>query len=279
MGPRGGDDAARAASVLHRLSEDGGTVRRVRGGLPVAVRKPQRAQEAGRAGHGDAGDAGRGQALRSHRGGARGRCAAGVARHDESRQRGCDPAGVQGDRRGRRRGLAAQSSGVLRRTAARRTVDPRCRYDDQAALRPSGRGGSRLQSEETRTSEPLLSHLFDGLDAAGFRRRRLSRRRAYVQAQRAGPVGVPRPPAARPVAGAAARRRRFRQRRRHARGGGAETSLSLQAAPDPERPAHDREALRRASGSARVRGSGPRRARFACKAGAASGAPSCSGAV
>ncbi len=37
----------------------------------------------------------------------------------------------------------------------------------------------------------------------------------------------------------------------HARGGGAGTSLSLQAAPDPERPAHDREALRARMGQRR----------------------------
>ena len=176
MGPRGGDDAARSASVLHRLSEGGGAVRRLRGGLSIAIRKPERAEEAGRPGHGDACDAGRGQAVRACGGGAGGRGAAGVARHDEGRERGCCPARVQDDRRKGRRRLASRSSGVLRGAAARRTVDPRRRHDDQAPLRPSGRGGSRLQSQETGTAEPLLSHLFDGLDAAGFRRRRQSGR-------------------------------------------------------------------------------------------------------
>ena len=94
--------------------------------------------------------------------------------------------------------------GVLRRTAAGRAVDPRRRYDDQAALWPSGRRGARLQSQEARTSEPLLSHLLDGLDASGTRRRRLSRRRACIQARRAEPVGSARSSAARPVAGCCA---------------------------------------------------------------------------
>ena len=99
----------------------------------------------------------------------------------EDCQRGRDQAGLQGDRRDGRRGLAARSSGVLRGAAAGRALDPRRRYDDQAALRPSGRSGPGLQSQEARASEPLLSHLFDGLDASCSRRRRLRRRRAYVQ--------------------------------------------------------------------------------------------------
>ena len=48
--------------------------------------------------------------------------------------------------------------------------------------------------------------------------------------------------AARPVAGAVAGRSRLRQRGDHARGGGAGASVSLQAAADRQRQAHDREA-------------------------------------
>ena len=51
----------------------------------------------------------------------------------------------------------------------------------QAALWPSGRSGLGLQPQEARTSEPLLSHLLDGLDASCSRCRRLSRRRTRVQ--------------------------------------------------------------------------------------------------
>ena len=47
-----------------------------------------------------------------------------------------------------------------------------------------------------------------------------------------------------PLADAVARRLRFRRRRRHARGGGAAAALSFQAAPDQERQAYDRKALR-----------------------------------
>ena len=78
------------------------------------------------------------------------------------------------------------------------------------------------------------------------------------------PVGAHRSPAARPVAGLVARRLRFRQRGDHARGRGARTCLLVQAAPDRQRQAHDREARRRsANGRAPVRTSRRRRARFA----------------
>ena len=51
------------------------------------------------------------------------------------------------------------------------------------------RGGPGLQSQEAGTSEPLLSHLFDGFDASGPRCR--SWRRACVPTQRAESVGAP----------------------------------------------------------------------------------------
>ena len=85
-------------------------------------------------------------------------------------------------------------------------------------------------------------HLFDGFDASDPRCRRQSRRRACVQTQRAEPVGAARSSAARPVACAVAGRPRLRQRGDHARGGGAGASVSLEAAADRQRQAHDREA-------------------------------------
>src|SRR5208283_5474503 len=48
--------------------------------------------------------------------------------------------------------------------------------------------------------------------------------------------------AARPVASLVAGRPRLRQRGDHARGGGAGASVSLEAAADRQRQAHDREA-------------------------------------
>ena len=60
------------------------------------------------------------------------------------------------------------------------------------------RGGTGLQPEEARASEPLLPYLSDGLDASGSRCRRQPRRRACVETRRAEPVGAPRPSAARP---------------------------------------------------------------------------------
>src|SRR5271166_4547605 len=53
------------------------------------------------------------------------------------------------------------------------------------------RGGPGLQSQEAGTSEPLLSHLFDGFDASGPRCRCRSWRRACVPTQRAESVGAP----------------------------------------------------------------------------------------
>src|SRR5208283_2256117 len=103
-----------------------------------------------------------------------------------------------------------------------------------------------LQSQEAGASEPLLSHLFDGLDASCSRCRRLSRRRTYLQARCAEPVGAARSPAARPLANLVAWRLRFRQRGDHARGRGARTCLPIQAAPDRQRQTHDREARLRA---------------------------------
>ena len=146
----------------------------------------------------------------------------------------------------------ARSSGVLRgavacRTVACRAVDPRCRYDDQAALRPSGRSGSYNPKKPGRPSHCRHTYsmastrlVFDVDVSPGDEHTS----KHGAQARRARPVGVPRPSFARAVAGAVARRQRLRQRRRHARGGGAPASLSLQTASDPERPAHDREALR-----------------------------------
>ena len=53
-------------------------------------------------------------------------------------------------------------------------------------------GGCRLQPEEARATEPLLSHLFDGRRAAGVRCRCMRWQRALVQALRARPVDVAR---------------------------------------------------------------------------------------
>jgi hypothetical protein len=49
-----------------------------------------------------------------------------------------------------------RSSRVLRGSLAGPAVDPRRRYNDQAALWASGRRGTGLQSQEARTTEPLL---------------------------------------------------------------------------------------------------------------------------
>src|SRR5208337_587557 len=81
---------------------------------------------------------------------------AGAARHEQDRQRGCGPPGLQGDRGEGRRAVAAPASCLLRGAASGRAVDPRRRYDDQAALWPSGRSGLGLQPQEARTSEALL---------------------------------------------------------------------------------------------------------------------------
>ncbi len=274
MGPGGGDDAAWSAAVLHPLPQDGRTVRRLRGRLSAALCESERAGQAGRSRHGDAFHARRPQALRAHCGAALRRGSAGPPRDEEDRQRGRDPARLQGGRRDGRGRLAAPTPAILCGAAAGRAVDPRRRYDDQAALRPPGRGGSRLQSQEAGASEPLLSHVFDGFDASDPRCRCQSRRRACVQTQRAEPVGAHRSFAARPVAGFVAGRPGLRQRGDHARGGGAGASVSLETAADRQRQAHDREA--RLGARMGRRRPGPRveepGGRFGWWAGAASGA-------
>jgi hypothetical protein len=55
--------------------------------------------------------------------------------------------------------MVAGASRLLRTAAARRAVGSRCRCHDQAALRPSGRRGGRLQSAQTGAAVALLSHL------------------------------------------------------------------------------------------------------------------------
>ena len=55
------------------------------------------------------------------------------------------------------RGVDAATSRPLPGAAFERALDSRHRYDGEAALRPSGRSGGGLQSEEARSTEPLLS--------------------------------------------------------------------------------------------------------------------------
>src|SRR5271170_3738121 len=64
----------------------------------------------------------------------------------------------------------AASSRSLPGAAFERALDSRHRYDGEAALRPPGRSGGGLQSQEARSTEPLLSHLLDGGHAIGLRR-------------------------------------------------------------------------------------------------------------
>src|SRR5271169_5728043 len=183
MGPRGGFYAVRPIAILHRLSEDGGSVRGVRRGLPAELHEPERGQDARRAGHGNVVDAGWAQALFAYRGVARRRRIARTARHEEDRQRGRGAARLRGDRGRGRRGLDAATSRLLSGAAPERALDSRHRYDGEAALRSSGRSGGRLQSEEAWSTEPLLSHLLDGGHAIGLRRRRLRGRRTRVQSR------------------------------------------------------------------------------------------------
>ena len=77
---------------------------------------------------------------------------------------------LRGDRGGGGRGVDAATSRPLPGAAFERALDSRHRYDGEAALRPSGRSGGGLQSEEARSTEPLLSHLHDGGHAIGLRR-------------------------------------------------------------------------------------------------------------
>jgi len=66
VGPRGGDDGARAAAVLHRLPQVERPVRSLRRRLSAALCEPERGEEAGRSRHGDAVDALRPHARYAH---------------------------------------------------------------------------------------------------------------------------------------------------------------------------------------------------------------------
>src|SRR5271167_1927060 len=79
-------------------------------------------------------------------------------------------AALRGDRGEGGRGVDAATSRPLPGAAFERALDSRHRYDGEAALRPSGRSGGGLQSEEARSTEPLLPHLLDGGHAIGLRR-------------------------------------------------------------------------------------------------------------
>ena len=103
------------------------------------------------------------------------------------------------------------SSRPLRGAAFERAVDTRRRYDGEAALRPSGRSGGRLQSQEAWAAQPLLSHLFDGGDAIGSRCGCERGRRAHFPSQRAWAVGALGSNAARLLAFSFARRQGLRQ--------------------------------------------------------------------
>src|ERR1700733_3176681 len=148
--------AAGATSVLHRLPENGGFVRGVRGGLPAELHEPERAADARRVGNGDVVDAGGAQALFTYRGAARRRRAARASRHEADRQRGRGAARLRGDRGRGWGGVAWGSSRPLRGAASVRAVDSRRRYDGEAALWPPGRRCSWVQSTKARTTEPLL---------------------------------------------------------------------------------------------------------------------------
>src|ERR1700722_4161704 len=129
MGPTGGLYAAGTTSVLHRLSENGWSVRGVCGGLPAELQEPERAAEARRAGNGDVVDAGGAQAVFAYRGVARRRGAARASEHEEDRQRGRGTARLRGDRGGGGGEVASASSRPLRGAASVRALDSGRRYD------------------------------------------------------------------------------------------------------------------------------------------------------
>ena len=101
-----------------------------------------------------------------HRGAALRRRAARPPRDEEDRHRGRDPARLQGGRRDGRGRLAAPTPAILCGAAAGRawildvdtTIKPLYGHQEGAVL--------RYKSQEAGTSEPLLSHVFDGFDAS-----------------------------------------------------------------------------------------------------------------
>src|SRR5271154_3270216 len=112
------------------------------------LREPECVEDPRRFGHGDVVDVGWTQALFSYRGVARRRGSARASRHEENRQRGLGAARLRGDRGGGGCGVDAATSRPLPGAAFERALDSRHRYDGEAALRPSGRSGGGLQSQE-----------------------------------------------------------------------------------------------------------------------------------
>src|ERR1700677_167652 len=128
MGSRNGLHAAGSIAVLHRLSEDCGSVRFVRRRQSAELREPECVQDPRRFGHGDVVDVGRTQALFSYRGVARRRGPARASRHEENRQRGLGAARLRGDRGGGGLGVDAATSRPLPGAAFEQALDSRHRY-------------------------------------------------------------------------------------------------------------------------------------------------------
>src|ERR1700731_3634413 len=90
-----------------------------------------------------------------------------TARDGQGGQRGRGSSGPEQDRGGSRAMLAAGTARLLHSAAVARTLDSRCRHDGEAALRPSGGSGGRLQPQEAGTAVAYLSQLHIGQFAAG----------------------------------------------------------------------------------------------------------------
>src|SRR5215471_5683711 len=86
--------------------------------------------------------------------------------------------------------MVAGASRLLRPAVARRAVGSRCRCHNQAALRPSGGRGGRLQSAQTGAAVALLSHLHAVGSATGAAGCGGSRRSTQSQARRRRAVVV-----------------------------------------------------------------------------------------
>ena len=211
-----------------------------------------------------------GHHARAYRGAALRRRAARASGDEEDRQRGRGPARLQGDRRAGRSRLAAPTPAIFRGAAA---AGPGFSMSIRRSSRSTvvRKGPSGLQSQEAGASKPLLSPIFDGFSASRSRCKRQSRRRAYVQTQRAEPVGVGGSSAARPGPAHLRGDRGFGNEEimREAEARALPFLLKLRLA---EHQAHDRESPRRANGSTPARASRRRRARFGWWAGAVNGA-------
>jgi hypothetical protein len=158
--------------------------------MPVAIYQPDRAAEAGRAGHASVGCAGGALALCAHQRAAGGWSQPGTAGQDQGGQRGFGAAGTAGSpRAGRGEVDEAAFEGELR-AAAGRTVGLGYGRDGKAVVRSPARRQAGVQPQQARPTFACLSQLLHRQPAGGVGSGSTSRESDGLVVCATGAVGV-----------------------------------------------------------------------------------------